>query len=420
MLRAMSASQRRPKKPPASKARQSRSRQQQAVAEFGQHALASRDLAGLMQDAVALVPRILGVDFGAVLELRPASGDLLLRAGTGWKKDAVGHATEPGGTASQAGFALLSNTPVVVADYAEESRFPMPRLLKKHAVRSGVSAVIHARGRPYGVLGAHSRRPRSFSGDDVHFVQSIANVLAAAIDRRDLEEELLAAGDGERARIGQDLHDDLCQQLAGIELRTEALRMQLSSLPAIQEEVEKIGGFLRVAILHSRTLAHGLSPVQFDATGLMSALQALVTSMAELFRVPCEFRCAAPVLVPDQTVATHLYRIAQEAISNAIRHGRAKSIVVSLDSAPGGAVLSVEDDGAGCPVPVWKSPGMGLRTMHYRSEMIGAKLRLQPGAGGGTAVICEFQPGEMKTPKAPKKNRPRAARGSRAAAIPPR
>ena len=266
----------------------------------------------------------------------------------------------------------------------------MSGLLKKHGIRSGVSVVIQTRGRPYGVLGAHGRTPRSFSGDDVHFVQAVAHVLAAAIDRRGLEEELLKAGDAERARIGQDLHDDLCQQLTGIELRTEVLKHRLADLPAAREETEKIGGYIRVAMLHARTLAHGLSPVEFEVNGLMSALHELAARIAELFSVACDFRCDSPVLIADPFTATHLYRIAQEAISNAIRHGRARRVAVSLAPLPEGGVLTVEDDGVGCSTTIWESTGMGLRTMHYRSEMIGATLRIGPAAGGGTAVICEF------------------------------
>ena len=375
----------------AEEALESRRRQQQAVAELSQHAVAGRDLHRLIRDAVAMVPQVLGVEFCKLLELRHEAGDLLLRAGTGWKKNHVGRATVSAGRESQAGFTMIENRPVLVEDYALETRFSMPPLLAKHAVRSGVSVVIHTRGLPFGVLAAHSSQPRRFSGGDVHFIQTVANVLAAAIDRRDIEEELLKTSDNERARIGQDLHDDLCQQLTGIELRTEVLRLRLAGLPEAQEEVEMIGGYLRVATLHARTLAHGLSPVQLEASGLMTALRELAADMGGLFRVACVFRCESPVLMGDPFAATHLYRIAQEAISNAVRHGHAKNIVVSLAHGPAGGVLTVADDGTGCATPVPGSAGMGLRTMQYRSEMIGATLCVGPAEGGGTAVRCEFQ-----------------------------
>jgi len=377
----------------AEEALQLRNRQQQAVAELSQQAVAGRHLNRLIQDAVALVPLILGVEFCAVLELRGDSGDFLLRAGTGWKKNCIGHATVSAGPDSQAGFTLRENRPIVVEDYKKETRFAQAPLLKKHAVRSGLSVVIHTRGRAFGVLATQSSRPCRFSGDDEHFVQSVANVLAAAIDRRRLEEQLLKIGDEERARIGQDLHDELCQQLTGIELRIEVLRNRLGEVPEAQGEVAKIGGFIRVAMLHARTLAHGLSPVQFEANGLMAALQALVVSMTELFRVPCEFHCETPVLISSQTVATHLYRIVQEAISNAIRHSRANKIAVSLAATPEGAVLTVADDGIGCATLIPKATGMGLRTMQYRSEIIGGRLRIGARAGGGTAVVCQFPNG---------------------------
>ena len=279
-----------------------------------------------------------------------------------------------------------------MTDFETESRFRKPTLLKQHGVESGICVIIYGRGRPFGAICAFSSKPRSYTGDDTNFVQSVANVLAAAIERHEIEQELLKTSDEERARIGQDLHDDLCQQLVGIEFRIAVLKGQLAGLPLVQEEAAQIGGFVRDALVNARMLARGLSPVQFEAGGLMSALQEFVANMSTLFRVPCEFRCESPVPVADPFVATHLYRIAQEAVTNAARHSCAKSIVVSLALTAHGPALTIADDGTGCKTAIWDSTGMGLRIMQYRSEMIGATLRIQAGVDGGTVVNCEFLP----------------------------
>ncbi|MEQ1858727.1 MAG: GAF domain-containing protein [Chthoniobacteraceae bacterium] len=372
-------------------AQQSRS-QQQAVAELGQHALAGRDFDRLILDVVGVVPQVLGFESCRVLELQPESGDLLVTAGAGWKAGGAGAARVSSGRDSLEGFTLHSDVPVIVEDHQAGSRFRRPSMLADFRVASSLSVGIRRRGQPFGVLAVFSDRPRKFSADDVHFVQAVANVLGAAIDRRDLEEELLKTSDNERTRIGQDLHDDLCQQLTGIEMHTEALKTQLDGLPAAQKAVERIGAYLRTATLQARSLARGLSPVQLGGEGLAPALRELVANMTALFRVACEFHSTVTVLVADPLKATHLYRIAQEAVSNAVRHGRATRVVVSLAGTARGAALTIADDGMGCSTSIWESTGMGLRIMQYRSEMIGATLRIQPRAGGGTSVSCEFQP----------------------------
>jgi GAF domain-containing protein len=134
------------------------------------------------------VPQVVGVEFCNVFELLP-HGALVLRAGAGWKEGLVGRATVHGGRDSQAGFTLLSNAPVIAENLSTETRFKSPPLLLDHGVVSGMSVIIHARGRPYGVLGGDTTKQRKFTSEDVHFLQSVANVLAAAIERRQLEEE---------------------------------------------------------------------------------------------------------------------------------------------------------------------------------------------------------------------------------------
>jgi two-component system CheB/CheR fusion protein len=138
----------------------------------------------------------------------------------------------------------------------------------------------------------------------------------------------------------------------------------------------------------TRELARGLSPVRLEAEGLADALRELAAGTRKVFRCDCRFRCHPPVLVSNHTVATHLYRIAQEAVSNALRHGKARRIDISLAAKGHSVILAVNDNGRGIPGKLPKRTGMGLRIMRYRAEVIGGALKVEPSARGGTRVVC--------------------------------
>jgi two-component system, LuxR family, sensor kinase FixL len=185
----------------------------------------------------------------------------------------------------------------------------------------------------------------------------------------------------------------LCQQLIGIEFRNSVLVQQLQKVPAAQVEAAKIGESIRDVTRQARSLARGLSPVQIETNGLMSALQNLTANTAKLFCLACSFECPRPVLVENPTMATHLYRIAQEATGNAIKHAQAKSIVVSLKQSYGELTLTIKDNGRGFSRGGIAIEGMGLRIMEYRSDMIGAMLRVDSTVGKGTTVACRLKLG---------------------------
>lgn len=157
-----------------------RVRQQEAVAELGEHALQHVDVRTLMNEAVQYVSQTLDAELVHILELQPGGEQLLVRAGLGWRPGTTGRASVSAGADSQAGYTLLSNEPVIVTDLRAETRFDAPPLLLDHGVRSGISAIIAGLGKPFGVLGAHTTSLRRFTIDDVHFLQSAANVLASA------------------------------------------------------------------------------------------------------------------------------------------------------------------------------------------------------------------------------------------------
>jgi PAS domain S-box-containing protein len=372
---------------------EARARQQNVVAQLGQRALEGRDVVSLLDDAVSLVLQVLGVEFCKILELLPDRHALLLRAGAGWKEGYVGQAMLPTGKESHAGFTLLSSSPVIVEDFQTETRFRTPSLFTEHGIRSGISVIIHGRGRSYGVLGAHTAQLRKFTSDDVHFLQSVADVLAAAIERRGLEEELLNISSREQRHIGQDLHDGLCQQLISIEFRNSVLVQKLKNASAARAEAAQIGEFIRDVTLQARSLARGLSHTQIDTNGLMMALDTLSANTAKLFCLDCVFECPQPVRVENPTIATHLYRIAQEAISNAIKHAQATSILVSLKQLDGVLTLTIKDNGHGFTRQRTGGEGMGLRIMEYRADMIGAMLRVDSTIGKGTTVACRLKEG---------------------------
>ncbi len=160
-----------------------RARQQAAVAELGQRALALRDLTALLDEATRLVCQTLDVEYSQVLEPEPDGKALLLRAGHGWKQGLVEHATVVTGSNSQVDYTLQSKAPAIVRDLRREKRFNSLPLLRDHSVVSGISVIIYGSERPFGILGAHSTRARAFGQDDVNFLQAIANVLASAVAR---------------------------------------------------------------------------------------------------------------------------------------------------------------------------------------------------------------------------------------------
>jgi PAS domain S-box-containing protein len=210
-------------------------------------------------------------------------------------------------------------------------------------------------------------------------------------ERKRLERELLEISDREQRRIGQDLHDGLGQVLAGVGFMVSALQQRLSSRGADEtDDAKQISELVTQAIAHARGMAHGLHPVRNVEAGLMMAIEGLCRHVEQVYRVHCAFRCDEPVLMDDSVTATHVYRIAQEAMNNALRHGKAKQLTVALTRGEGEATLVVADDGIGFTDGPTIRKGMGLQIMRYRAAVIGAVLSLRPGSSGGTVVTCRF------------------------------
>jgi PAS domain S-box-containing protein len=223
-------------------------------------------------------------------------------------------------------------------------------------------------------------------------------IIATGIDiteRKHLEKAILEISAREQRRIGQDLHDGLGQHLTGIAFMAKVHEAKLAEQQrADTEDAAKIVKLVNEAIHKTRELARGLLPVVSDSHGLMSALQLLAAEVEDVFGVSCRFQCETPVLIHDVTVATHLYHIAQEAVNNAIKHGKAQKIAIQLTTDHGWSRLTVVDDGKGIEEATAKTQGMGLHIMHYRAGMIGGALEIKRAVIQGTVVTCVFPGGD--------------------------
>ena len=207
--------------------------------------------------------------------------------------------------------------------------------------------------------------------------------------RKRLEREILEISDREQRRIGHDLHDGLCQHLAGIEMMSQVLEQKLS--PQSKDAAKRAGEIaknVREAISQTRSLARGLSPVTLESEGLGSALHELAVNTEKMFNVKCRFDGDLRVSLPNHAIATHLFRLAQEAVSNAIKHGKAGRIDIQFRADPRRVHLKVSDNGRGFPKNGAKSKGMGLRIMKSRAGMMDGTLTIERNPAGGTSVIC--------------------------------
>lgn len=218
--------------------------------------------------------------------------------------------------------------------------------------------------------------------------QAQARALAAAqAEHQRLEREVLAAGERERQSIGADLHDGLGQLLTAVGLMCTALKEDTAvAQPAVAKSLEQMSGMLREAVAQTRYLAHGLVPVGGEPDALQTGLAELAARTNGLGRVRCQLECRRPVLLDDPMVTGHLYRIAQEAVNNALKHAQADRITIRLVQNDGRLLLEVKDNGRG--LPETRPAGVGLGLMRHRAGLIGAKLTIESKPRGGVTVTC--------------------------------
>ena len=222
----------------------------------------------------------------------------------------------------------------------------------------------------------------------LHAVTQAKALADAQQEHRRLEREIFTASERERRSIGADLHDGLGQQLTALELMCTALKEDAAPHPSLAKGLDRMGKLLREAITQTRFLARGLAPVGSDPDSLQIGLTELAHQINGLGGGRCHFESRGNVLVPDSFVAGHLYRIAQEAVNNAVKHAHAQTVTLKLIEGGGQLTLEITDDGEGLPKHDSKTRGLGLGVMQHRATVIGADLSVTSKRGEGVTVRC--------------------------------
>jgi PAS domain S-box-containing protein len=227
--------------------------------------------------------------------------------------------------------------------------------------------------------------------DEAGNLVAVATTERDITERKQLERELLAIREKEQKLIGREMHDSMGQILTGIAVKSKGLELKLEN-KSLRESADaaKICELASEAIAQTRRLARMLYPVDIETGGLISALQGLASSTKDLLKISCQFKYNHAVPIRDPVTARHLYRIAQEAITNAAKHGKAKNIKIELTSAKAKTTLKVANDGKDFPKILAKKKGIGLKIMKYRAQIIGGMLDIGRGRKGGTIVTCTF------------------------------
>ncbi len=243
----------------------------------------------------------------------------------------------------------------------------------------------------------HARRkdgslfPIELAVSEIKDMQLYTGVIRDITERKRLEAEVLGTADEERLRVAADLHDGICQELVGVQYLASLLRRDLEAAShPLASQARRVENAIVNAADHTRQTARGMNPVVADGSGLMHALRLLAATTASSRRIRCPFECPAPVSIGNPAAANELYRIAQEAIHNALQHGHAKRIAVRLTATNGELCLAVIDNGRGLPPDISDATGMGLRVMKYRARLIGGDLTVQARRRGGTEMLCRI------------------------------
>ena len=392
-----------------------RIRQQVAVAELGRRALVERDLAVIMKEAADLTAGGLDVGLVEVLELIPEKNTLLLRAGTGWSEGLAGVLAVEADPETLAGQSLAANDAVIVEKLDGEER-GRREVLKAHGAVSGMATVIPGDEGPFGVLGAYARTCRAFAGQDVLFLQSMANILGDAIVRKNAENrverqrqqlramasDLALVEERERHRIAVGLHDQVIQNLAVATIRLDGLRESLHTEEALNI-LQVVRDSTGEAIADLRSLTFELSPPVLYELGLESALQYLAELMEREHALPVHCRDDGLEKPLREDLQVTLYRSARELMMNAVKHARASRLNLSVSRLGEDICILIEDDGVGFDSAALETrnsaeAGFGLFSIRERLGCLGGQMVIdsQPGQGTRIALMAPLAPEIVK------------------------
>lgn len=389
-----------------------RARQHATITQLGQSALSGKELPALLDEACALIAQTLDVEFCKVLELLPDGQALRLRAGVGWKDGLVGQAIVQAGLQSQAGYTLLFGAPVLVEDLRTETRFSGPPLLHEHGIVSGISTIILGRSKPFGVLGAHTLKRRTFSEDDVNFLTTIANVLSEALERKAVEEDLhesrealralaarlQAVREEERTQLAREIHDEFSGALTALKMDLSFVSTQISSEQAASiEKIESMNRLIDSTLNSVRNVSAQLRPGVLDDLGLVAAIEWQARDFQKRFGIQCELNLVReePALGGEQSTA--IFRILQETLTNVARHAEATKVWVSLKEQSGNGILEIRDNGRGISQEeISSSKSLGLLGIRERALAFGGEFLISGTREQGTSVTLKMPLKPMK------------------------
>ena len=292
-----------------------------------------------------------------------------------------------------AGRAFDSGRVEWVDDLSADPLAPAYEPFLREGIRTAAAFPVKVGREPVGVFECFAPGPVARRDSLAALLEVIGLELGQVVGRRQLQDEYSEAVWQQQRVIAQELHDGLGQQLTGLGFMSQSLTEKLKTSEE-EKSASRITEGLKNALEHIRGLARGVFPVAPDSEGLVAALGQLAESTSGTFRVACRFDCPRKILVDNPQVALHLYRIAQEAVTNAVKHGRPSQISILLEAAPEGIRLVVVDDGIGLGKKNGNSHGSGMRIMRYRAAAIGGTLRIEDAPGGGTRVSCLFNDAE--------------------------
>src|SRR4030095_13870614 len=239
---------------------------------------------------------------------------------------------------------------------------------------------------------AHDELERRIQERTRELVQSNQALQAEIVERKKAEEEVLEITQEEQRRFGSQLHDGLCQELTAILVFAKGLTQKMEKENRLDiAELKKISDLLHGAVDRARDTARGLYPGELEGISLMHTLEELTSSTQNLSGVSCRFHCPEPILINDNNIATHLYKIALEGVSNAVKYGKPRSIEVGLTERDGMITLAVKDDGVGFIPDSQGSKGIGLKIMRYRAHLMRASFQVEPNSPHGVILKCSLK-----------------------------
>jgi PAS domain S-box-containing protein len=259
------------------------------------------------------------------------------------------------------------------------------------AIGSEIGQFIQRRSAEEALRRAHDELEMRVQQRTADLKLANAKLQTAITERKRLEHELLEITEKERRRIGLDLHDDLGQRLSGIALMTKGLELRLAKKGIDgAEDAAKIHSLIQQAMSHASGLARDLATLDLKEEDLASALHGLAAHAGKLFEISCRFKAEGSIPPLDPSVVSQLYKIAQEAVTNGIKHGKANRVSIGLSNGSDRIILSIQNNGLPFPDMKSRSTGMGLRIMNYRASLIGASLEIKAAGSNGTLVTCSM------------------------------